>query len=218
MTTLMVNKIFDMQKEISDKVVSLTDLPKDKTALIIVDMVNGFVHQGTLSSQRVVEIINTLVIINERTQGYKKIFFLDQHDENSVEFSNYPKHCLKGNLESELINELICQEATSHNNTTMIPKNSTNGFHAPEFKVWLDNNEDIMENYIILGCEVDICVSHFATTLKTYFNQKNLHRRIIVPVDSVETFDFGNHDGDLMKVISLWEMQSNGIEIVASIL
>lgn len=218
MTTLMVNKIFDMQKEISHKVVSLTDLPKDKTALIIVDMVNGFVNKGPLSSQRVVEIISNLVTINERTQGYKKIFFLDQHDENSVEFNNYPKHCLSGSTESDLIQELSCQWATSHNNTTMIPKNSTNGFHAPGFKVWLDNNEETIENYIILGCEVDICVSHFATTLKTYFNQNNLHRRIIIPVDSVETFDFGIHDGDLMKVISLWQMQSNGIEIVTSIL
>jgi len=218
MTTLMVNKIFDMQKEIRHKVVSLTDLPKDKTALIIVDMVNGFVHKGPLSSQRVVEIISNLVAINERTQGYKKIFFLDHHDENSVEFNNYPKHCLNGSTESNLIQELSCQRATSHNNTTMIPKNSTNGFHAPGFKVWLDNNEETIENYIILGCEVDICVSHFATTLMTYFNQKNLHRRIIIPMDSVETFDFGIHDGDLMKVISLWQMQSNGIEIVDSII
>ena len=62
-----------------------------------------------------------------------------------------------------------------------------------DLKIWLDDNERHIENYIIVGCEVDICVSHFATTLKTYFNQKNLNRRIIVPVDSVETFDFGTH-------------------------
>ncbi|MGH4117509.1 isochorismatase family cysteine hydrolase [Clostridium sp.] len=215
---LMINKIFDMRNEIEGKVVNLTDLPKEKTALIVIDMVNGFVHQGILSSPRVVEIINNLLTINQRTHGYKKIFFLDRHDENSVEFENYAKHCLKDNIESELIEELRGEAATSHANTTMIPKNSTNGFHAPGFKIWLEENEEKIENYIIVGCEVDICVSHFATTLKTYFNQRNLVRRIIIPIDSVETFDFGTHDGDLMKVVSLWEMQSNGIEIVNNII
>ena len=215
MVDLFINKIFDMQREISGKILNLKDLSKEKTTLVVVDMVNGFVHQGVLSSPRVVKIINNVVNINERTEGYKKIFFLDSHDENSVEFKSYAKHCLKDSIEAELIPSLR-QEVDS--NTTIIPKNSTNGFHAPEFKVWLQENEESVENYIIVGCEVDICVSHFATTLKTYFNQKNLTRRIIVPADSVETFDFETHNGDLMKVISLWEMQSNGIEIVDNII
>ena len=217
MMELNVNKILDMQKEISGKVVNLADLSKEKTAIIIVDMINGFVHEGPLSSPRVLEIIDNLAKLNEKTYGFKKIFFLDQHEENSVEFKDYAKHCIKGTREAELIPSLQ-SHVTIHSNTTMIPKNSTNGFHAPGFKVWLDNNEELIENYIIVGCEVDICVSHFATTLKTYFNQKNLNRRIIVPVDCVETFDFGTHHGELIKVISLWEMQSNGIEVVDNIM
>lgn len=218
MNILMINKILDMQKEISGKILQLTDLSKEKTAIIVVDMVNGFVHKGQLASPRVVKIIDNLVIINENTHGYKKIFFLDEHDENSMEFKYYAKHCLKDTSESELILELRGETTTLHKNTTMIHKNSTNGFHAPEFKVWLDRNQEKIENYIIVGCEVDICVSHFATTLKTYFNQNNLSKRIIVASDCVETFDFGTHDGDLMKVISLWEMQTNGIEIVDKII
>ncbi|PRR81864.1 isochorismatase family cysteine hydrolase [Clostridium vincentii] len=218
MNILMINKILDMQKEISGKILQLTDLQKEKTAIIVVDMVNGFVHKGQLASPRVIEIIDNLVIINEKTHGYKKIFFLDEHDENSMEFKYYAKHCLKDTSESELILELRGEATTLHKNTTMIHKNSTNGFHAPEFKLWLDQNQEKIENYIIVGCEVDICVSHFATTLKTYFNQNNLSKRIIVASDCVETFDFGTHDGDLMKVISLWEMQTNGIEIVDKII
>ena len=212
MMDLKLDKILDMQKEISGKILNLKDLLKEKTAIVVVDMVNGFVHEGPLSSPRVVEIIDNLVKLNEKTMGYKKVFFLDQHEENSVEFNNYAKHCIKGTSEAELISALRTEEAT------MISKNSTNGFHAPGFKVWLEENEENIENYIIVGCEVDICISHFATTLRTYFNQKNLSRRIIVPIDSVETFDFGTHHGDLMKIIALWEMQSNGIEIVDSII
>jgi len=218
MMALMINKILDMQKEIKGIAINLEDLSKEKTAIIIVDMVNGFVHEGPLSSPRVVEIIDNLVKLNGKTKGYKKIFFLDNHEENSVEFKNYAKHCIKGSSEAEIIPSLRGEITINHKNTTLIPKNSTNAFHAPEFKVWLDDNEKYIENYIIAGCEVDICVSQFATTLKTYFNQKNINRRIIVPIDSVETFDFGTHQGDLMKIISLWEMQSNGIEIVDNII
>ena len=216
MINLLKKKIFDMQNEIKGKVVNLTDLAKEKTALIVVDMVNGFVHAGIMSSPRVEKIIDNIVSINERTYGYKKVFFLEQHDEDSVEFKTYAQHCVKNSEEAELIPELNCG-ATLHSNTTMIHKNSTNGYHAPEFKIWLHENEDQIENYIIEGCSTDICVKHFAETLKTYFNQKNIDRRIIVPIDSVETFDFETHDGDLMKVISLWEMKSNGIEVVDTI-
>jgi len=216
MINLLINKIFDMQNEIKGKVVNLTDFPKEKTALIVVDMVNGFVHAGVMSSPRVEKIIDNVVSINERTYGYKKVFFLEQHDEDSTEFKTYARHCVKNSEEAELIPSLNCG-ATLHSNTTIIHKNSTNGFHAPEFKVWLHENETQIENYIIEGCSTDICVKHFTETLKTYFNEKNLDRRIIVPIDSVETFDFGTHDGDLMKVISLWEMKSNGIEVVDTI-
>ena len=216
MINLLINKIFDMQNEIKGKIINLTDLSKEKTALIVVDMVNGFVHAGIMSSPRVEKIIDTIVSTNERTYGYKKIFFLEQHDENSTEFKTYAKHCLKDSKEAELISSLSCG-ATLHSNTTIIHKNSTNGFHVPEFKIWLNENEAEIENYIIEGCSSDICVKHFAETLKTYFDQKNLDRRIIVPIDAVETFDFETHDGDLMKVISLWEMKSNGIEVVDTI-
>ncbi|MCB2294936.1 cysteine hydrolase [Clostridium algoriphilum] len=217
MINLLINKIFDMQNEIKGKVVNLTDLPKEKTALIVMDMVNGFVHVGVMSSPRVEKIIDNVVSINERTYGYKKVFFLEQHDEDSTEFKTYARHCVKNSEEAELIPSLNCG-ATLHSNTTIIHKNSTNGFHAPEFKVWLKDNEAQIENYIIEGCSTDICVKHFTETLKTYFNEKNLDRRIIVPIDSVETFDYGTHDGDLMKVISLWEMKSNGIEVVDTII
>ena len=216
MINLLINKIFDMQNEIKGNVVNLNNLPKEKTALIVMDMVNGFVNTGIMSSPRVETIIDNIVAINERTYGYKKVFFLEQHDENSTEFKTYGRHCLKNSTEAELISSLNCG-ATLHNNTTIIHKNSTNGFHAPEFKTWLLENEAQIENYIIEGCSTDICVKHFAETLKTYFNQKNVDRRIIVPIDSVETFDTGTHDGDLMKVISLWEMKSNGIEVVDTI-
>ncbi len=210
------NRIFDMEKEIKGNIVDLKEFPKEKTAVVIVDMVNGFVYEGALASPRIIETINNIVELDKRTAGYKKIFFADNHSENSVEYNSFAKHCLEGTSEAELIPELK-ERAKLHDNNMIIPKNSTNGFHAPLFKTWLKENEEQIENYIVLGCEVDICVSHFATTLKTYFNEKNLNRRIIVPINSVETYDFGCHEGDFMKVIALYEMKSNGIEVVDKI-
>ncbi|AOZ78250.1 cysteine hydrolase family protein [Clostridium pasteurianum] len=212
-----INKIFSMEKEIKGKIVYLKDFPKENTAIITVDMVKGFVKKGMLSSHRIISIIDAIVDLNKRSGGYKKIFFLDEHEENSAELTTYAKHCIKGTEESELIDELNTEEVIGKE-VAMISKNSTNGFHAPDFKKWLEKNEDIIENYIVVGCEADICVSHLVTTLKTYFNEKNLSRRIVVPINGVETFDFETHDGDLMKVISLWEMKANGIEIVDEIL
>lgn len=212
-----INKIFSMEKEIKGKTVYLKNFPNENTVIVTVDMVKGFVNKGMLSSTRIISIIDAIVNLNKRSKGYKKIFFLDEHEENSEELTTYAKHCIKGTEESELIDELSKEEVIGKN-TAMISKNSTNGFHAPAFKVWLEKNEDIIENYIVVGCEADICVSHFATTLKTYFNQKNLSRRIVIPLNAVETFDFGTHDGDLMKIISLWEMKANGIEVVDKIL
>lgn len=212
-----VEKIFQMEAEIKGKNVTLEELKKENTAVIFVDMVKGFVYEGALASERIIKIEKTLVELNEKTYGYKKIFFLDEHEKGCSEHDSYAEHCIKGSSEAELV-ESLKEGATLHSNTTMIPKNSTNGFHAPLFKKWLEKNEASIENYIIVGCEADICVSHFATTLKTYFNEKNLRRRIIVPSNAVETFDFGTHDGDLIKVISLWEMKSNGIEVVDEII
>jgi nicotinamidase-related amidase len=212
-----INKIFDMEKESKGNTVYLKDFLKENTVIVTVDMVKGFVNKGMLSSPRINSIIDAIVDLNKRSNGYKKIFFLDEHEENSSELTTYAKHCIKGTEESELIDELNTEEVIGKD-ATMISKNSTNGFHAPGFKEWLEKNEDIIENYIVVGCEADICVSHFVTTLKTYFNEKNLNKKIIVPINGIETFDFETHDGDLMKIISLWEMKSNGIEIVDEIL
>ncbi|URZ00760.1 cysteine hydrolase family protein [Clostridium felsineum] len=210
-------KILQMEKEIKGNTLKINDLDKNKTALVVVDMVKGFVHKGALSSPRVQGIIKEIVELNYKTLGSKKIFFLDEHTSGSTELKSYEKHCLKDTEEAELIDELK-EEKEVNSNIAMIPKNSVNGFHAPGFKLWLEENEAEVENYIICGCEVDICVSNFANTLKTYFNQKDSNKRVIVPSNAVETFDFGTHDGDLMKIISLWEMKSNGIEIVDKII
>ncbi len=40
---------------------------------------------------------------------------------------------------------------------------------------------------------------------------------MIVPANTVETYDLGLHSGDLMHVMALYNMIINGIEVVAGV-
>ncbi len=212
-----MNALGTMEKEIRGKTINLESLVKDNTSLIVVDMVVGFVYSGIMSSPRVATIVNSIADLNEKTFGFKKVFFLDTHEKDSQEFNSYPLHCIKGTEEAELISELKTKYSEGPE-TTYINKNSTNGFFSDEFQDWLNKNENKVDNYIITGCVTDICVMQFALSLKAYFNENNKNKRIIVPINSVETYDGGSHDGNLMNLFALYNMHINGIEVVENIM
>lgn len=205
-----------IEEELKGKEIKLSSLDKDKTALFVVDMVNGFVYSGALSSPRVEDKVENIVELNKKMKGYKKVFFLDTHYEDSKEFLSFPMHCIKGEREAELIPELKTEDSEGKG-TYYIEKNSTNGFHAEGFKEWLNKYEDVVDNYIITGCVTDICILQFSLTLKSYFNEKNKEKRLIVPVNTVETYEGGTHDGDLINLLALYNMYTSGIEIIDKI-
>lgn len=211
-----MDAIKKIESELKGKTIELSSLDKDRTALFVVDMVNGFVYSGALASPRVAAIVENVVDLNKKMKGYKKVFFLDTHDENSLEFRSFPMHCIKGEFEAELIAELKTKDSEGQE-TFYIEKNSTNGFHSDGFKQWIKTYEDKVDNYVITGCVTDICVLQFALTLKTYFNEKNKSVRLIVPANTVETYDGGSHDGDLINLFALYNMHTSGIEIVDKI-
>ncbi len=205
-----------IKEELKGKTIELSSLDKDRTALFVVDMVNGFVYSGALASLRVADNVQNIVELNKKMKGCKKVFFLDTHDESSTEFCSFPIHCMKGDREAELIPELKTEDSEGEE-TFYIEKNSTNGFHAEGFKEWIQKYEDGVDNYIITGCVTDICILQFALTLKSYFNENNIDKRVIVPVNTVETYDAGTHDGDLFNLFALYNMHISGIEIVDKI-
>ncbi len=208
----MINALEGIKQELNNiEELDIKDFKKENTAIIVIDMIRGFYDIGSLASNRVGHIIENLKELNNKTYGFKKVFFIDYHDETSSEFSSYPKHCIGGTLEAELIEEL--KPFSKEENSKVIYKNSINGFHAEEFKKWLDKNLKI-DNFIVTGVCTDICVETFVISLITYFNEKNLNKKIIVPANCVETFHLGNHHGDLMNLISLYKMKSNGVHIV----
>ncbi len=206
----------EMEQELSGRIIELKLLDKDKTALFVVDMVVGFVYSGALSSPRVAAIVKNIAELNKKTKNFKKMFFLDNHENDSQEFEYFPQHCVKETNEAELIPELKTEDSKG-TDTYYAEKNSTNGFHSSVFQEWLKKNEDNVDNYIITGCVTDICILQFALSLKSYFNEKNKDKRVIIPKNCVETYDAGTHDGYLMNLFALYNMHTSGIEIVEKI-
>lgn len=180
------------------------------TAVIVVDMLNGFAKSGNLYSDRVEKIILNTKLVLEKLSKAEMVFICDAHTDDSAEFSVFPKHCIESTEESEIADELLPFSKES----TIIYKNSTNGFLEPEFTKWLDNND--IKDYIIIGCCTDLCISQLAITLKTHFNRINKHVNIFIPIEAVETYDLSitNHPGDFMNLVALKQMSDNGIKIV----
>jgi len=191
----------------------LNNLPAGQTALVMIDLVNGFARQGALHSSRVAELIPEIIRLIKacRELAIPILAFADCHTEKCPEFDVYPVHCLAGTLEGELVDEV-----KTVGGYTLILKNSTNGFLEEDFQKWLQENPR-MTNFIITGDCTDICIQQFAITLKTWFNLHDKKARIIVPANAVETYDLGVHNADLMNMLALYNMLGNGIEVVQAI-
>lgn len=192
---------------------SLDELPSEDTALVMIDMINGFAREGALQSSRIEALIPAIAVLSQECgrRGIARLAFADNHTQASPEFGSYPAHCLAGTSESEMVDEL-----KSIGGYQMIPKNSTNGFLEDEFAQWIKQNSRI-RNFIVAGDCTDICIQQFAVTLKTWFNRRNEPSRIIVPTNAVDTYDLGLHGADLLNASALFSMQVNGIELVAGI-
>ena len=207
--------LYDLYKMFEEAgAIELEKLPSTHTVLVMIDMINGFARSGALMSKRVEELIPEIVSLSVKCDelGISKLAFADNHTGISPEFEAYPVHCLKDTSEAEVVDEI--KNAGGYK---LIPKNSTNGFLEEEFQNWLGQNPDI-NTFIVTGDCTDICVQQFSITLKTWFNKQNRSSRIIVPINAVDTYDLGIHNGDLTNLMALYNMHINGIEIIAALI
>ena len=72
-------------------VLYLDELKKEETALVIVDLVNGFVKEGFLNSPRIKGIVPSVVELLKKfkERNMTVIAFADTHTPDSVELKNY---------------------------------------------------------------------------------------------------------------------------------
>ena len=206
--------VTDLINEIKNlPAMSISDFAPEKTALIVVDVVNGFVREGAMASPLIEGIIPDVTKLME--QCLKKeipvVAFADCHKEGCAEFSSFPPHCLENTSESELVDEL-----KKLGGYFLLKKNSTNGFHEKNFMQCLIRNPQT-NTLIVTGDCTDICVLQLCLTLKTWYIQQNKNIEIIVPVNCIETYDAPKHDADFMNIIAYKLMSDSGIKFVKEI-
>ena len=206
----MLSDIYDSMENLPD--LKIKQLESEKTAVVFVDIINGFISEGTLHDKRIGRIIPEAVKLLKYANlaGMKSLAFADCHRESAAEFSAFPPHCISGSHESEIADEL-----KNIGGYLLIEKNSTNGFHAPGFQQFIKSCGK--ENFIVCGDCTDICVMNFCLTLKTYFDQNDKKCKIAVPVNITETFDGNGHYSEFMNKSALCFMRNAGIELFGGI-
>ena len=188
----------------------------NKSVLFIIDMNNGFAKSGPLSIKRVAKLIPSIVEDVEIFNSFNNpiIAFTDSHKKECLEFKSYPIHCLENSYESEIVDEI-----KQFNDIMIIKKSSTNAFLEEETKKYIDSFvRDGYKNFVLCGCITEVCVKQFAQTLKAYLNVINKDINVIVPINSVDTYDSPEHNADIINLFSFYEMNSCGIKIVKNII
>lgn len=181
-----------------------------KPLLFVVDMINGFVYEGALSDPSIASIVPAIEKLAKRSADV--VFPCDMHPKSAREFDAFPPHCEADSHESKVIEELRAYAST------ILPKNSTNTFLAPAFQEQLPTYLQKHDDFIITGCCTDICVLQFALSFQAYLNQHDLQgKRIIVPVDCVETYGAVGHDATTYNSFALSLLKQSGVSVVKEV-
>jgi nicotinamidase-related amidase len=136
----------------------------DRTAVVVVDMQNGFCHpDGSLSapaSEAVVDPIADLVA-DARTAGAKTVFTRDVHPPEQFagnhyydEFERWGEHVVEGSWEAEIVDELDGE--ADH----VVEKHTYDAFHDTELEGWLRARG--VDDVVICGTLANVCVLHTA--------------------------------------------------------
>lgn len=198
-------------KEKNKGEMNVKNLKMYEGCLIVVDMVNGFVREGVLHDPNIAKIIpRQIELIKEAKNAGKLIVFIkDTHEENAVEFERFgnTKHCVKGNFEADVVDELKEYEKDG----IAIPKNSTCFMEAPLFRE-LMAKQLLMNEFDIVGCCTDICVVNGAIALANYLDQNNRKHEIRVHEDAIATYAENDRKEyvDAAKLL----MKQQGIQLV----
>lgn len=198
-----------------------------RTALLSVDVINGFCHFGPLASPRVKGIIAPIVRLMERAHAAGVRHFLltqDTHEADAVEFGQYPPHCVRGTAESDAVPEF--KALPFYTDMLTFPKNSIHSALNTGLEAWLAAHPEVA-TFIVVGDCTDLCTYQLAMHLRLRANAHQLRQRVVLPADCVNTYDLPvetaqpigavPHDGDLLHLIFLYSMMLNGVEIVRTI-
>ena len=187
------------------------NLKEIKELLIVVDMVNGFVKEGSLAAPTIMRIVPRIKrLINyylEKEYGGVAIV-RDSHPANAVEFNVYGPHCIEQTKESELIDELKFAEKDA----LIYLKNSTNLVFAKGFMEDL-NKMNNLEKIGFTGCLSEVCVENGAISTRNLLDEWNRNTEVGVYEDAIDTYDALSHNRDMVTKNALDRMKRNGVKI-----
>ncbi len=199
-----------------------------RTAILAIDVLNGFCYEGPLSSARVAGIVAPIVRLLKATYARGVRHFLlpqEEHSPDAIEFASYGPHCVAGTREAETVGEL--EELLFSDKYVRIGKNSINPFLETALEDWLVAHPEV-NTFVVVGDCTDLCTYQLAMGLRLRANAQQLRDvRVILPADGVQTYNLPvsvaeelgavPHDGDLLHLVFLYHMMLNGVEVVASI-
>ena len=180
-------------------------------ALFIIDMNNGFCENGALADPAIKHIVPAISkLAREVLKNNQALFIVnDKHTGNSVELKRYPAHCHTA-YETKTIKELRIYEEYA---TKVFYKNSTCALFAP-YMIDTLMAMTSLEKVVITGCCSDICIQNFAIALRNFFDELNLDIEIVVPLNTMETYDNKtNHDRIKSNILAINNMRANGINM-----
>jgi len=191
---------------------SLAEAAGGTGCFLIVDVINGFLKEGALANPGALSIVGPLGAAARAAAGvgWEVVALRDEHQTDSPEFASYPPHCLAGNREAALVDELADIPLTLD-----LPKNSTNGLMEPAFEAYL--REHPKKVFVLTGVCTDICILQLALSLKTWHEAKGRAIRVILPKDMVDTFDLPGHSRELYTLMACALMRQSGVEICGGI-
>jgi len=177
-------------------------------ALIIVDMVKGFVDESTKKgpcalyikgARSIIENINREIA--SLSNGDRVIYVCDNHAPGDAEFKRWPKHCVIGSEESEIASGLtvgqfgVTMKGISY---FLVRKTRFSGF----FNTYLDEMLIGVKDVVIVGVATEYCV--FATALDASYRDLN----VTIPMDCVFAIDQSVGDTSLN-----WLVASLGVTV-----
>ncbi len=163
-----------------------------KRAIIVADVINGFLKFGNLASPRMQRVLPCIEArLKQDSAGSRIIFLHDNHAPDDPEFKMFPPHCIAGTDETLVVDEL--QPYTK--GAALIPKTKYDGFFGTTLEAELESFSG--DEVIMTGVCTDICVLH---TVEGLIN-RGYH--VIVPRFCVETYDAPGHDGDEVNKFAL---------------
>jgi nicotinamidase-related amidase len=153
-------------------------------AVIVTDMLRCFMEPGysLYVGDKAREIIPNVqkLLEQELARGSKIFFICDHHDPDDLEFKMFPRHCVAGTPEAEVIPEL------SKYPGQIVPKKRYSGFFNTDLDARL--KELRPDKIIICGVLTNICVMH------TTADARNRDYAVEVPVDCVASSDEKAHE------------------------